>query len=125
MFQELTPRCYGLGASPRWPQSCALDLKRSPRAGALAVTRCSGAGWVPGPRDRREVAPAGNLPRLIKYLFIRWTAAVDSKPSVGLQLLTIMEGAMRTHHHPWRPHMDCEPLLNPFAPVTHHSPIFD
>ena len=32
---------------------------------------------------------------------------------------------MRTHHHPWRPHLDREPLLNPFAPVTQHSPIFD
>ena len=31
---------------------------------------------------------------------------------------------MRTHH-PWRPRMDSDPLLNPFAPVTHRSPIFD
>jgi hypothetical protein len=32
---------------------------------------------------------------------------------------------MRTHHHPWRPHMDRESLMNPFAPITQRSPIFD
>ncbi len=31
---------------------------------------------------------------------------------------------MRTHH-PWRPRLDRDPLLNPFAPTAQHSPIFD
>jgi hypothetical protein len=33
---------------------------------------------------------------------------------------------MRTHHHhPLWPHSDRDWLLNPFAPVTQRSPIFD
>jgi hypothetical protein len=28
-------------------------------------------------------------------------------------------------HHPWRPHIDRDALLNPFAPITERSPIFD
>ena len=28
-------------------------------------------------------------------------------------------------HHVWRPRMDHDPLLNPFAPVTQRNPNFD
>jgi hypothetical protein len=28
-------------------------------------------------------------------------------------------------HHVWRPRMERDPLLNPFAPVTQRSPNFD